>query len=125
MKFTTILLQMKKNDDVHPSTGSLNLNLHCDLHDLRSAVLANLSLKLALVVQCLNIISAADAAAADHDVWDGAALGSLGEEVLDRHSHLDLVKLDDVWWWLDLVDLSENVLGLCGVWAVGLGEDED
>lgn len=118
---------MKKNDDVHPSTGSINLNfpLDGDFHDLRSAVLANLSLKLALLVQCLDIISATNAAAADHDVWDGAALGSLGEEVLDRHSHLDLVKLDDVWWWLDLVDLSENALGLCGVWAVGLGEDED
>lgn len=76
-------------------------------------------------MQSLDIISTTDTAATNHDVWDGAALGGLGEEMLNRHSHLDLVELDDVWWWFDLVYLSENALGLGGVWAVGLGEDED
>lgn len=106
-------------------SSDLNLSHDGDLHDLRAAVFANRGLELALLVQCLDIISASDTAATNHDVWDSAALSGLGEEVLDRHSHLDLVKLDDVWWWLDLVDLSKNTLGLCRVWAVGLGEDED
>ena len=78
-----------------------------------------------VVVVTLNLISTTDAAAADNDIWNCVALRRLGNKMLDLEAVVDEVELHDVWLWLDVVHLEEKVLGLLGVWAVGLREDND
>lgn len=108
------------------SLGALALSIHItDFRALCTAVLADLLTKLALLMQCLDLITTTKGAATNKNIRDGVALGSVGKEGLDSQAVADDVEFDDVWAWLDVVHIGKIVLGFLGVWTVRLGEDDD
>lgn len=76
-------------------------------------------------MECLDIITAANAPAVDEHVGNSTATCGLLELSLDGGTERVQVKLDDVRGRDDGVVLKQDAFGLCGEAAVRLGEDDD
>lgn len=61
-------------------------------------------------MEFLHVVAAADGAAVDQDVGDGAAAGGKAEGVLQAWAEWVVVEFHHEWSWGDVVEVLEDVL---------------